>query len=270
MKQRVEFFKGADFLWFVVGVTLIGIRNIEGLDRVVEDGCPFFNAGGEVTVHAENVIRNHSVVFFIHVVRDDEEKVETGEKRIWKCNVFVRVFVDVILKNKTVRVVWSWLGISAYLPVDRVRCGNHTAPRVESGMYAGFRNGHGLLLHDFVDGNSINVGHLVEFVYANDAPVCENHSACFQSPFSSFTVGCHGSGKTDTRTSSASRGDCERCGVQHETKHLRFGGGGVSDHEHIDVTTNMSTVWEVLFRTTKKKEEHRLLDVIVATDRRSK
>jgi len=156
--------------------------------------------------------------------------------------------------------------MSTHLSVDRVRSGDYTASRVESSMNAGLCNGHGLLLHDFVYGDPVDIGHFVKLIYADNTSVRENHGSGLQSPFSSFTVGRHSSGETDTRASSASSGDRERCNVQHETKHLRFGGGRVTDHEHVDVTTNMSTIWKVLFRTTEKKEEYRLLDVIMTTD----
>jgi len=133
-------------------------------------------------------------------------------------------------------------------------------------MDASLCNGHGLLFHDFVNGDPVNIGHFVEFVYADDTPICEDHGASFQSPFSGFTVGRYSGGETNTRTSSTSCGDREWRNVQHETKHLRFCSGRVSDHEHVNVTTNMSTVWKVLFRATEKKEEYRLFDIIVATD----
>jgi hypothetical protein len=68
--------------------------------RTALDGRPFFDARGEVPVHAEDVICDHSVMFFIHIVRDNEKKIETGEKRIGKCDVLVRVFVNIVLKMR--------------------------------------------------------------------------------------------------------------------------------------------------------------------------
>lgn len=106
MKEGIEFFEGADFLWFVVNITLIGVRDVEKLSRVVEERRAFFNARGEVAVHAEDVICNHSIVFFVHVVRDNEKKIETREKRIRKRDVLVRIFVNIVLKNRIVRVRW--------------------------------------------------------------------------------------------------------------------------------------------------------------------
>lgn len=156
--------------------------------------------------------------------------------------------------------------MQTHLSIDRVRCGNYTTSRVEGSVYPSLCDGYGLLLHDFVNGNPVNIGHFVEFIYADDTSIREDHGASFQPPFSSFTVGCHSSSETDAGTSSAGSGDREWRNVQYEAKHLRFGGGRVSNHEHVDVTTNMSAVGKVLFSTTEKKEEYRLLDIIVATD----
>ena len=99
MEQGIELFKGTDFLWFVIRVALVRVRDVERLSRIVEDGRPFFDARWEVAVHAEDVICDHSVVFFVHIVRDNEKKIETGEKGIRKCDVLVRVFVNIVLKE---------------------------------------------------------------------------------------------------------------------------------------------------------------------------
>ena len=99
MEQGIELFKGADFLWFVIRVPMARIRDVEGLSRIVKDGRPFFDARWEVAVHAEDVVCDHSVVFFVHVVRDNEKKIETGEKGIRECDVLVRVFVNIVLKK---------------------------------------------------------------------------------------------------------------------------------------------------------------------------
>lgn len=105
MKQGVELFEGADFLGFMIGVTLVGIRDVESLSRIIEEGRALFNTRGEVAMHAEDVICDHSVVLFIHVVRDNEKKIETREEGIRKCDVLVRVFVNVVLQNEIVRVM---------------------------------------------------------------------------------------------------------------------------------------------------------------------
>jgi hypothetical protein len=50
-------------------------------------------------VHAEDVICDHPVVFFVHIVGDDEKKIETGEEGIRKSNILVGIFVDIVLKQ---------------------------------------------------------------------------------------------------------------------------------------------------------------------------
>jgi len=43
------------------------------------------------------MIRYHAIPGFIHVVCDDEEQVEAGKEGVGKGNIFVRVFMDVVL-----------------------------------------------------------------------------------------------------------------------------------------------------------------------------
>ena len=99
MEQGVKFFKRTDFLWLIIGIYLSWIRDAEGLDRIVEDGRSFFDSRREITVHAQNMICDHSVVFFVDVVGDDEKKIETGEKGIRKGDVLVGILVDVVLER---------------------------------------------------------------------------------------------------------------------------------------------------------------------------
>jgi len=51
-----------------------------------------------------------------------------------------------------------------YLSINGVCCGNYRAPGIEGGVNSGFGNGHGLLFHDFVNGDPVSVVHLVELV----------------------------------------------------------------------------------------------------------
>lgn len=99
MEQGIKFLKRADFLRFSVVICLSRIRDVEGLSRIVEDGRAFLNSRGKVAVHTEDVICDHPVVFFVHVVRDDKKKIETGEEGIGKCDIPVGIFVDIILKT---------------------------------------------------------------------------------------------------------------------------------------------------------------------------
>jgi hypothetical protein len=90
-------------------------------------------------------------------------------------------------------------------------------------MNSCFRNGNGLLLHDFVNCNAVNIRHFVELVNADYATVSQDHCASFKSPFSRLLVSRYRSRKTDARTTSTRGGNGERCRTEDESEHLRFG-----------------------------------------------
>jgi hypothetical protein len=69
------------------------------------------------------------------------------------------------------------------LSVDWVRSSNDGATSVERGVDTGLGDRDGLLLHDLVNGDSIDVGHLVELVDADDTSIGEDHRSSFESPF---------------------------------------------------------------------------------------
>jgi hypothetical protein len=51
----------------------------------------------EVPVHPQDVLRDHPVTLLVRVVGDDEQQVETGQQRVWQCDVSVGVLVYVVL-----------------------------------------------------------------------------------------------------------------------------------------------------------------------------
>ena len=63
---------------------------------------------------------------------------------------------------------------------DRVSCGKYTCARVEHGRDTRFRDGDSLLLHRFVDRDTVLVAHLVELVDTDDTRVGQDHCAAFQ------------------------------------------------------------------------------------------
>ena len=64
-------------------------------------------------------------------------------------------------------------------------------------MDTSFCDGHRLLFHNFMNGNSINVTHLVKLVDTDHSSITENHSACLKPPFTCFFIGCNSCGQTD-------------------------------------------------------------------------
>lgn len=67
----------------------------------------------------------------------------------------------------------------------------------------------------------------------------------------SLLVGSDGSGQSDSTRSTTGGSNGERSGVENEAEHLTLGRTGVSDHEDVDVSTNVGAVGEVLLHTSK-------------------
>ena len=65
-------------------------------------------------------------------------------------------------------------------------------------MDSGLGDCHRLLFHDFVDGHSIDIRHLVKLVDTNYASIGQNHGTGFESPLSRVLVARHRGRLTDT------------------------------------------------------------------------
>ena len=78
-----------------------------------------------------------------------------------------------------------------HLAIDRVRRSDYTTPSIESSVDASLGDGDCLLLHNFMDGNTVDVGHFIEFVDADNATVSKDHRASFESPLARVLVGSH-------------------------------------------------------------------------------
>lgn len=51
----------------------------------------------KVSVHPEHVLRDHPVALLVHVVRHDEQQIESRQQRVGEGNVAVRVLVHIVL-----------------------------------------------------------------------------------------------------------------------------------------------------------------------------
>lgn len=83
----------------------------------------------------------------------------------------VRVVLDQVVPRDT------------HLSVYRVSSSNDTTSGIQTGMNTGFGDCDGLLFHDFMDSDSIDIGHFIEFIDADYSSVGENHRAGFESSF---------------------------------------------------------------------------------------
>lgn len=118
-----------------------------------------------------------------------------------------------------------------YLAIDGICSGHDTTPGVQTGVNPSLGDGHGLLLHDFVNSHPVHIRHLVKLVDTHHAPVRQHHRASLQPPLARILIRRHSGRQTHTRTSPTSGRDRQRRDVQHESQQLRFRGGRVADHE---------------------------------------
>lgn len=124
-------------------------------------------------MHAEDVLGDEAVALLVDIVGDDKEQIETGEKRVGEGDVLVGILVHVVLAE------------------DGVGGSDDRAASVERGVDSGLGNGDGLLLHDFVDGDTIDLGHLVKLVDAHDSAISEDHGSSFET-----TLACEREGRS--------------------------------------------------------------------------
>ena len=123
------------------------------------------------------------------------------------------------------------------------------------------------LFHNLVDGGTIDVGHFVEFINADNSAVGKDHGTGLQATLARLGVSGDGSCKTDTGGSSA--GSSHGTGSRKEdiAKELRFGHAGISNQEDVDVSTKSCSVGKILFQTTEEHAQQGPLDVLVPMDR---
>ena len=229
-----------------VRVLLVGQADAERLAGLLAHRGALFGAGLPVAVHAEDVLGDLAVAEVVDIVGDDEEEIETREQGVGEGDVAVGVLVGVVLA------------------VDGVRGGDDAAAGVEGGVDAGFGDGDSLLLHDFVDGDAVDVAHFVELVDADNASVCEDHGTGFEAAFPGFFVAGDSSCETNTRGASASGRNGEWSSIENESEKLGFGCRGITDHQDVDVSTKMRSVVEVLLHASKEHEKNCFFDMVVA------
>ena len=55
-------------------------------------------------------------------------------------------------------------------------------------MDTGFGNGHGLLLHDFVNSYTVNIRHLVKLINTDNTTVSKNHGTSLKTTLACLLV----------------------------------------------------------------------------------
>ena len=177
MQEWVELFKYGRFRdsRFCLVAT-----DIQVLFEILDCRSTLFDTRLEVSVHPQNMLRDLSITLLVRVVRDDKQEIETGQERIGQGNVSVRIFVYVVLAVSGDLGIEQWGG--TYLTVDRIGSSDDTTSCVQTGMNTGFCNRNSLLLHDFVNSDSIDFRHFVKFIVTHHTSVSQNHRTSFESP----------------------------------------------------------------------------------------
>lgn len=174
MQQRVE------LLVYSSGASFVHAGVIFVIGREVQRQRAAILPGALVLVHTQNVVGDVAVFLGVQIIQDDEQQIETRQERVRQIDVFLRADVAIVLA------------------IDRIRCRNNRASRIQRGLDAGLGNGDCLLFHYFVDRNTVQVTHFVEFINAHHAPVSQHHCTSLKTPITRFRVGSDSSCQTDT------------------------------------------------------------------------
>ena len=117
---------------------------------LVSDG----SRGVSAVVGLDDEVGETLIFGWLDSVTDDTQDVETGEDRLCER--------DIVGERS-----------GAVIPaVDGVGGGDNGTACLEGGDDTGFGDGDGLLFHCFVDGGTVLVVHLVEFINETGAAVC--------------------------------------------------------------------------------------------------
>ncbi len=204
---------------------------VRGEDDALGLGVPV------VHVHVGDVLGELLVGFSIWGVEHEEEDVEAGEQRGGQVDV---------LDGGDARVVAA---------VERVGGREDGGARVEGGGDAGFGDGDGLLLHDFVDGRPVAVVHLVELVDAADAVVGEHQGAALEHHLVGHGVAHHRGGEADAATASSGGVDAARGDFGDVLEELRFGDSRVAHEADVDVAADAHAVAHFFGHAADEEEE---------------
>ena len=77
----------------------------------------------------KNMVCNLAVALFVNVIGNNEEKIKTGEKRVGESDIFMWVFMDIVLH----RDVKTWLTkflTTTYLSIYGVSSGDDATPSI--------------------------------------------------------------------------------------------------------------------------------------------
>jgi hypothetical protein len=116
------------------------------------------------------VTSNLFIKVFFTVISDNEDSIKTREDTGLEVNLLGSV-LEVIVTSK-----------------QRVSSSKYGCPGVQDSCDSSLSDGDGLLLHGFVDSNTVTRLHLIELINAYYSAVGQDHSSAFKLEFTSNGV----------------------------------------------------------------------------------
>ena len=123
-------------------------------------------------------------------------------------------------------------------------CGSkNTGSRVQNRCDTGLCNRNCLLLHGFVNSDTIFVSHFVKLINTHNTTIGQNHGTTFQIELTGSRVSLNWSCQTSCRGALTG---CINSNWRHlldKLQQLRFSSTRITQHKNIDITTKSHTIW---------------------------
>eukprot|EP00051_Salpingoeca_urceolata_P023230 m.391278 g.391278 ORF g.391278 m.391278 type:complete len:772 (-) comp20080_c0_seq16:573-2888(-) len=203
-----------------------------------------------VQMNSHDVPGKFLIPLFVVFVLDDEDEIETREDGTLKLNVLI-----------------GGLGV---VPATKHRVGGskYRGPRVERGGNSGLSNGNGLLFHGFVNRHAVSLSHLVEFVNANHTTIGKHHCTAFEIKLARRSVANDRRSETCCTAAFAGRVNPHWSDALRKLEQLALGCAGITEKQHVDVTTQACRIRQHFCRATKQQARESLFDVFGSKNRR--
>mmetsp|Transcript_8640 Transcript_8640/g.17509 ORF Transcript_8640/g.17509 Transcript_8640/m.17509 type:complete len:204 (+) Transcript_8640:4081-4692(+) len=148
--------------------------------RIIQDCSHCIRSWSPILMYTQNMISNLPVSLRGCHVQYDKKKIEARKERVWQGNILMGLLAS---------IVGSVKGISS---------SDDRAAGIQRRMNPRLCNGHRLLLHDFVNCDTILIAHLVKFIDADHTPVGQNHCTSLQLSLSGILISRHCRRQPDT------------------------------------------------------------------------
>lgn len=172
-------------------------------------------------MNMNNVLGQLDVSFKTRLVQEDKKKIESAQKTVGKIDILMGGFSQIVFS------------------INRIGRSQNRASRVESNRNPSLGNRNSLLLHYFVQSDSIVLLHLVEFVNAADSLISQNKGSGLQVDLPSFSVLIYGCSQPHSRGSLSSGVDSSIGNPRGKFEDLGLGYSGVPNKGYVDVPSDM-------------------------------